>query len=145
MTRTAYLIATLILTSAFAIGEAVGQQGKGSGSGSGSGSASTTGKGSGSGSGGHTMPIKGDTGASSKAFHDANIKMHEDMDITFSGDTDVDFVKGMVPHHQGAVDMAKVLLKYGKDPELRKLGEEIIAAQEKEIAFMNAWLKKKGK
>lgn len=49
-------------------------------------------------------------------------------------DPDAAFVKGMLPHHQGAVDMARIQLKYGKDPEMRKLAEGIIAAQEKEIA-----------
>jgi uncharacterized protein (DUF305 family) len=71
--------------------------------------------------------------------------MHKDMNITFTGDADVDFLAGMIPHHQGAIDMAQVLLKYGKDPETRKLAEEIIAAQEKEIAFMKDWLAKRGK
>jgi uncharacterized protein (DUF305 family) len=46
----------------------------------------------------------------------------------------------MIPHHQGAVEMAKVELKYGKDAKLRKLAKDIIAAQEKEIAFMKQWL-----
>ncbi|MGL4974510.1 MAG: CopM family metallochaperone [Bosea sp. (in: a-proteobacteria)] len=77
-----------------------------------------------------------------KAYQAANDKMHKDMAIAFSGNADVDFVKGMIPHHQGAVDMAKVVLAHGKDPELRKLATEIIAAQDKEIAFMQAWLKK---
>jgi uncharacterized protein (DUF305 family) len=82
---------------------------------------------------------------SSKAFEAANQKMHKDMSMSFTGDTDVDFVKGMIPHHQGAIDMAKVELQYGKDPEIRKLAEDIIKAQESEIAFMNAWLAKHAK
>lgn len=57
-----------------------------------------------------------------------------------TGDADVDFVKGMILHHQAAIDMAKVQLEHGKDPEIRKLAEAIVAAQTKEIAEMNAWL-----
>ena len=78
------------------------------------------------------------------AFAAVNAKMHKAMTMEFTGDADVDFMKGMIPHHQGAIDMAQVLLKYGKDAETRKLAEEIIAAQEKEIAFMKAWLAKRG-
>lgn len=83
--------------------------------------------------------------ASSTAFRAANERMHKDMDIAFSGNADVDFFKGMIPHHQGAIDMAKVILEHGKDPETKKMAQEIIAAQEKEIAFMREWLKKNGK
>jgi hypothetical protein len=61
------------------------------------------------------MQPTGDQGPSSKAFAQANSKMHKDMSIKFSGDADKDFVRGMVAHHQGAIDMAKVELKYGKD------------------------------
>ncbi|WP_372647131.1 DUF305 domain-containing protein [Hyphomicrobium sp.] len=81
-----------------------------------------------------------ETAPSSKAFEAANQKMHKDMTMSFTGDADVDFVKGMIPHHQGAIDMAKVELQYGKDPEMRKLAEDIVKAQESEIAGMNAWL-----
>jgi uncharacterized protein (DUF305 family) len=51
----------------------------------------------------------------------------------------------MIPHHQGAVDMAKTVLAFGKDAEVRKLAEEIIRAQESEIALMQEWLKKNGR
>ncbi len=91
-----------------------------------------------------SKPI-GDQGASSKAYNDAMGKMHKDMMITYSGDADADFVRGMIPHHQGAIDMAKIELKYGKDPELRKLAETVVTAQEAEIKEMKAWLKKHGK
>lgn len=80
-----------------------------------------------------------------KAFEVVNAKMHKDMAIELTGDADVDFVRGMIPHHQGAIDMAKVVLEYGKDPEIRKLAEEVIKAQDSEIAFMKAWLAKRGK
>jgi uncharacterized protein (DUF305 family) len=46
----------------------------------------------------------------------------------------------MIPHHQGAIEMAKAELGNGKDPQLRQLAEEIIAAQEKEILFLKEWL-----
>jgi uncharacterized protein (DUF305 family) len=87
---------------------------------------------------------KGDDGPSSKAFAQANATMHEGMDITFTGNTDVDFVRGMIAHHQGAIDMAKIELEYGKDPDLRKLAEGIILAQEAEIKTMKDWLARNG-
>lgn len=91
-----------------------------------------------------SMEPKGDTGPSSKAFAAANAKMHAAMDITFTGNADIDFVRGMIAHHQGAIDMAKVELEHGKDAELRKLAEEIIAAQEGEISMMKDWLARNG-
>ncbi len=59
-----------------------------------------------------------------------------------SGDADVDFAQGMIPHHKSAVEMAKTELQNGKDPEMRKLAEDIIEAQENEIAVLEAWLSK---
>lgn len=83
--------------------------------------------------------------ASTRGYRAANAKMHAGMDIKFSGDADIDFVRGIIPHHQGAIDMAKVLLAHGKDESLRKLAADIIQAQEREIAEMQAWLKRKGR
>lgn len=80
--------------------------------------------------------------ASVKAYQAANDKMHKDMSIAFSGNADVDFVRGMIPHHQGAIDMAKVVLEHGKDRRIRRLAREIIKAQEAEIRMMQAWLKR---
>jgi uncharacterized protein (DUF305 family) len=85
-----------------------------------------------------------DDSASTRAFKAANTKMHEGMAIDFTGDADIDFTRGMIAHHQGAIDMARVELEHGKDPAQRKLAEEIIKAQEKEIVEMQAWLKAKG-
>ncbi|RYF41305.1 MAG: DUF305 domain-containing protein [Comamonadaceae bacterium] len=59
-------------------------------------------------------------------------------------DPDVAFVLGMIPHHQGAIDMARIQLQHGKDPANRKLAQEIIAAQRHEIAEMKAWLAARG-
>jgi uncharacterized protein (DUF305 family) len=93
----------------------------------------------------HTPAPAAGASPSTKAYQDASARMHKDMTITYSGDADVDFARGMIPHHKGAVDMAKIVLMHGKDPELRKLAQEIIASQEKEIAFMQGWLKAKGR
>ncbi len=85
-----------------------------------------------------------DLSPGSKALEKANADMHVAMAVEMTGDVDVDFVRSMIPHHQGAVEMAKIVLEYGKDPEIRKLAEDIVKAQEAEIAFMNGWLEKNG-
>lgn len=89
------------------------------------------------------MKLKGDTGPSSQAYHGIMMRMHEEMAVTYTGNADVDFVKGMIPHHQAAVDMAKTALAFGKDPEVKKLAEKVIKAQETEITQMKAWLNDK--
>ena len=58
-----------------------------------------------------------------------------------SGNNDVDFVKLMLPHHQAAVDMAKIQLLYGKDPQMRRLAQEIVTDQQSEIELMQLWLR----
>lgn len=76
----------------------------------------------------------------SMAFAQAEADMMTAMAITYTGDADTDFLTGMIPHHQGAVAMAKIVLEYGADPEVKALAEGITAAQESEIAWMTAWL-----
>ena len=90
-------------------------------------------------------PTQEGHGAAAKAFAEANARMHAGMAIVYSGDADVDFVRGMIGHHRGAVDMARIVLEHGNDPEIRQLASDIIKAQESEIAKMQDWLKRRGK
>jgi uncharacterized protein (DUF305 family) len=80
-----------------------------------------------------------------QAFAASMQTMMKNMRVKPTGNPDKDFVLMMMPHHQGAIDMAKVELQYGKDPEMRQLATDIVAAQEKEIAQMKDWLAKNGK
>lgn len=81
---------------------------------------------------------------------EAQMKAHEKMTVDMgtvkpSGNPDVDFVRMMIPHHEGAIAMAEVELKYGKDESRKTLAREIIDAQTKEIAEMKEWLTKNAK
>ncbi len=80
---------------------------------------------------------------------DAMNTMNQQMDAAMSNhmaqvDPEREFVNMMIPHHQGAIDMAKALLLYGKDPQLRRLAQEIVTDQESEIQLMQRWLKQHG-
>jgi uncharacterized protein (DUF305 family) len=72
---------------------------------------------------------------------DAMAKMHRDMHVPPSGNIDRDFARMMIPHHQGAVDMAVLQLRFGRDPRLRRLAQAIIITQGQEIQLMSSILR----
>lgn len=76
-----------------------------------------------------------------KAAHE---QMMRNMALPYTGDPDVDFRVQMIPHHQGAIDMARVALQRAKDPWTRQLAEAVIVEQQREIAEMQAWLQRRG-
>ena len=87
------------------------------------------------------MPMSTDSAMQQELMQGMS-QMHQDMMTAAQyKDPDVAFAAGMLPHHIGAVKMAEVELKYGKDPEMRKLAEDIINAQQAEIEQMQKWLK----
>ena len=82
-----------------------------------------------------TTPVQTELG-------DSMMRMHDNMAKTLSEqNADIAFAEGMIAHHKGAVEMAQIELKYGSDPEMRKLAQEIIDAQGPEIKQMQDWLK----
>jgi uncharacterized protein (DUF305 family) len=93
----------------------------------------------------NTMPDMAGLSDAGKAYMDAMKKMDPPMmTAALEKDPDVAFVKGMIPHHQGAIDMAKAVLQHGKDDKVKAWANQIIKAQEAEIAEMQAWLKDRG-
>lgn len=121
MTRFARMMAALLAVTAVSTAAAYGQ----------------------SGHGGHGA-------AQMSEASNAYMQAMEDMDaamaaMAMTGKPGADFALMMIPHHQSAIDMAKAYLASGEgDPELTKLSEEIIAAQEGEIAFLKDWLSRNG-
>ncbi|MGN6666392.1 MAG: CopM family metallochaperone [Trinickia sp.] len=94
-----------------------------------------------------SAPASGKTAAgdSTAAYKAVDERMMNDMQgAAYTGNADDDFVSHMIPHHQGAVDMAQVEVKYGKDPQLKRLAQQIIASQRREIDFMKKWQEKHG-
>jgi uncharacterized protein (DUF305 family) len=87
------------------------------------------------------MPAPGDA-ASTKDFKSADMKMMHDMAVPYTGNADIDFRTKMIPHHQGAIDMARVALAHAKDETTKALAAQIIKDQEREIAEMREWLSK---
>jgi uncharacterized protein (DUF305 family) len=81
-----------------------------------------------------------------KAYLVAMERMHGPMmEGVQDSNPDAAFVRGMIPHHQGAIDMAKIVLQHGKDEQTRKWATDVIREQEREIGEMQAWLKRQGK
>jgi uncharacterized protein (DUF305 family) len=81
-----------------------------------------------------------------QAYETAMERMHGPMmEGVRDPDPDVAFVRGMIPHHQGAIDMARIVLQHGRDAQTRKWAADVIREQEREIAEMQAWLKARGK
>lgn len=79
-----------------------------------------------------------------REFKVAHEQMMRGMAVPYTGDPDADFRIQMIPHHQGAIDMAQVAMRHAKDPWTRQLAEGVIVEQQREIAEMQAWLQRRG-
>jgi uncharacterized protein (DUF305 family) len=98
---------------------------------------------------GHAHGSGAQAGASTESqatreFKAAHERMMRNMAVPYTGDPDVDFRAQMIPHHQGAIDMARVAMRHAKDPWTRQLAESVIVEQQREIAEMRAWLANHG-
>ena len=78
---------------------------------------------------------------STKALQEAGMSMHKAMDITYTGNADIDFARAMIAHHEGAIDMAKVELQYGASPEMRALAKNVVDSQQHQVVQMRRWVK----
>jgi hypothetical protein len=91
----------------------------------------------------HDMSMPEASSASEKELAVAMSDMHSAMAKPYTGDADADFIRGMIPHHAGAVEMARIELQYGDDEQARDLARRIIVAQKGEIAWMQKWLRQR--
>ena len=82
---------------------------------------------------------------STKDFKQAHMNMMKDMNMEFTGNADIDFAKSMIKHHEGGIEMAKILLKHGKDPEMRKKAEKLINEQQQDNKDFQSWIKNHSK
>lgn len=89
---------------------------------------------------GHRGDMAGPVDPVDGAFAAINRRMHRDMSVQADGDPDRAFAEAMVAHHLGAIDMAKVTLAFGRDPEIKALAEQVIKAQEEEVGTLRRWL-----
>lgn len=89
-----------------------------------------------------TEPDSAKTDASVLEYKSAMHQMHKGMDIVYSGNPELDFVCGMIPHHMGAIHMASTMVRYGRDPEMIRLARAILPSQRSDIARMQRWLKR---
>lgn len=91
------------------------------------------------------MPHAGRTpdDPASRAYLEASARMHAAMNAAPTGDADLDFARGMIPHHKGAVDMARIELRHGSDPDMRALAADVVRTQETEISRMRGWIAKR--
>lgn len=87
------------------------------------------------------MPRESDT-AATKGYKISMMTMMHGMPKDYSGNADIDFMRQMRAHHQGAIDMAEVVVKHGRDESVKKLARTIIQDQRKEIGEIDEWLKK---
>lgn len=107
--------------------------------------ASGTAEGHGHAQGGHAAHAGGSVEtAATREFMAAHERMMSNMRMPYTGDPDVDFRIQMIPHHQGAIDMARVAMRHASDPWTRQLAEAVIVEQQREIAEMQAWLERRG-
>lgn len=87
------------------------------------------------------MPGVNDS-ASTKDFKTAHMNMMKNMNMEFTGDPDRDFAASMKKHHEGGIEMARIQLKHGKDPEMRKMAEKLVKEQNEENKKFESWLSK---